>query len=262
MAGAVSYEVEGAVATVTITRPDSMNSLTQAAKEQLLAAVTRATSDPAVRAVILTGTGRAFTVGQDLREHAAMIESGDPAPMRTVRDHYNPLVRLLREAPKPVIAAINGTAAGAGLGIALACDLRIAADTARFTTAFAGIGLSVDSGLSWTLPRFVGAGGAAALLMLAEPFTAAQALELGLVNLVVPADAVAASARELATRLAAGPTAAYASIKAALDQAASVGFTEALEFEDAQQSIAGATADHRAAVKAFLAKEPPLFEGR
>ena len=138
-----------------------------------------------MRALVLTGSGRAFCVGQDLREHAALLEAGDPAPLSTVREHYNPLVTMLHELPIPTIAAINGTAAGAGLGIACALDLRIGATGARYTTAFAGIGLTADSGLSWTLPRLVGAGRAQALLLLAEPFTTEQALDMGLLNAVV-----------------------------------------------------------------------------
>ena len=259
---AVLLDVTGAVATITLNRPDAMNSMTLEAKAALNEAVQSVAGDPRVRALVLTGTGRAFCVGQDLREHAALLESGDPAPLSTVKEHYNPLITALAALPFPTIAALNGTAAGAGLGIACALDLRIAAAGARLTTAFAGIGLTADSGLSWTLPRLVGAGRAAALLLLAEPFTTEQALEMGLVNVVVPADQVLAVATELATRLAAGPTAAYAAIKESLVAGASSSLLDTLAKEDELQTRAGQTVDHRNAVSSFLAKQVPVFEGR
>ena len=262
MSDTVLLDVTGGVGTVTLNRPEGMNALTVEAKLALREAVESAAADDAVRAVVLTGTGRAFCVGQDLREHAALLESGDPAPLSTVRDHYNPLVTALAAMPKPVIAAVNGTAAGAGLGIACACDFRIGAAGARYTTAFAGIGLTADSGLSWSLPRIVGAGRAAALLLLAEPFTAEQALEMGLLNAVVPAEQVLPAAVELAGRLAAGPTTAYACLKESLAFGASAGLVETLAKEDELQTRAGATEDHRNAVQSFLAKQPPTFTGR
>ena len=261
MSDTVLLDRSGAVATITLNRPEGMNALTVEAKTALLEAVTSVASDSSVRAVVLTGTGRAFCVGQDLREHAALLEAGDPAPLSTVREHYNPVVTLIAAMPKPVIAAVNGTAAGAGLGLACACDFRIAAAGSRFTTAFAGIGLTADSGLSWTLPRLVGSGRAAALLLLAEPFTTEQALEMGLVNAVVPAEQVLPAALELATRLAAGPTAAYACIKESLSHAADATLVEALAKEDELQTRAGATADHQSAVQSFLAKQLPVFAG-
>ena len=262
MSDTVLLDVADGVATITLNRPDGMNALTVEAKLALNEAVSSVAADETVRAVVLTGNGRAFCVGQDLREHAALLEAGDPAPLATVREHYNPLVTAIATMPKPVIAAVNGTAAGAGLGIACACDFRIGAAGARYTTAFAGIGLTADSGLSWSLPRIVGAGRAAALLLLAEPFTTEQALEMGLLNAVVPAEQVLPAALELATRLAAGPTAAYACIKESLAFAASSSLVEALEKEDELQTRAGGTADHAGAVRSFLAKQPPVFEGR
>src|SRR3954447_22556590 len=141
------------VATLTMNRPESMNSLSVALKEALLDAAQDVAADPAVRAVVLTGTGRGFCVGQDLREHVALLEADDPAPLATVTEHYNPLVLTLATIPKPVIAAVNGMAAGAGAGLAFACDFRIAANTAGFLIAFANVGLTLDSGVSWTLPR-------------------------------------------------------------------------------------------------------------
>jgi 2-(1,2-epoxy-1,2-dihydrophenyl)acetyl-CoA isomerase len=262
MTDSVLLDVTGAVATITLNRPDAMNSLTVEAKVALNEAVRAVAGDSRVRALVLTGTGRAFCVGQDLREHATLLDAGDPAPLATVHEHYNPLVTALAALPFPTIAALNGTAAGAGLGLACALDLRIAAAGARLTTAFAGIGLTADSGLSWTLPRLVGAGRAAALMLLAEPFTTEQAMEMGLLNMVVPADQVLPVAQELAARLAAGPTAAYACIKESLRFGTGASLVEALAKEDELQTRAGQTADHRGAVKAFLAKEQPVFEGR
>lgn len=262
MTDSVLLDVTGAVATITLNRPDAMNSLTVEGKVALNEAVQSVAADSRVRALVLTGTGRAFCVGQDLREHAALLEAGDPAPLSTVREHYNPLVTALAALPFPTIAAINGTAAGAGLGLACALDLRVAAAGARFTTAFAGIGLTADSGLSWSLPRLVGAGRAAALLLLAEPFTTEQALEMGLVNVVVPPEQVLAVATELATRLAAGPTAAYDCIKQSLRAGADGSLVETLAKEDELQTKAGQTTDHHNAVRSFLAKELPVFEGR
>ena len=262
MSDTVLLERTGAVAVLTLNRPEALNSLVVEMKVALLRAVEQVAGDDAVRAVVLTGAGRAFCVGQDLREHAALLEAGDPAPLSTVREHYNPVVTALAEMRKPVVAAVNGTAAGAGLGLACAADFRIGAAGARFTTAFTGIGLTADSGLSWTLPRLVGAGRAAALLLLAEPFTTEQALEMGLLNAAVAPESVLPAALELAERLSQGPTAAYASVKASLRFAADSTLVEALAEEDRQQTIAGRTQDHAAAVRSFLAKQPAVFSGR
>ena len=262
MSDTVLLERTGAVAVVTLNRPEALNSLVREMKVALRDTVSALRDDDSVRAVVLTGAGRAFCVGQDLREHAALLEAGDPAPLSTVREHYNPVVTALSEMGKPTIAAINGTAAGAGLGLACALDFRIGASGARFTTAFAGIGLTADSGLSWTLPRLVGSGRASALLLLAEPFHAEQALEMGMLNAVVAPEAVLPAALELADRLAAGPTAAYACIKASLRTAADSTLVEALAEEDRLQTLAGRTQDHAAAVRSFLAKEPAVFSGR
>ncbi|MCW2606097.1 MAG: paaG [Frankiales bacterium] len=258
----VQLQVQGPVATVVLDRPEGMNALTVTMKLALLDVLQQVHDDAAVRAVVLTGSGRAFCVGQDLREHAALLDAGNPAPLSTVRDHYNPIATLLATMPKPVVAALNGTAAGAGLGLACACDFRIGAAGSKYTTAFTGIGLTADSGLSWSLPRLVGAGRAMALLLLAEAFTAEQALEMGLLNAVVAAEQVLPAAQELAGRLAAGPTAAYALVKESVRHASDSTFVEALAKEDELQTRAGETEDHRAAVRAFLAKERPVFTGR
>lgn len=258
----VLLDVADGVATVTLNRPEGLNSLTLDAKVALNEAVAAVAADARVRALVLTGTGRAFCVGQDLKEHAALLDSGDPAPLSTVSEHFNPLVTLLAELPFPTIAAINGTAAGAGLGLACALDYRVGAAGARYTTAFAGIGLTADSGLSWTLPRLVGAGRAAQLLLLAEPFSSEHALEIGLLNALVPAEDVLSTATALATRLASGPTVAYGCLKESIAYGASHSLGETLLKEDELQARAGRTSDHQQAVQSFLAKRPPVFQGR
>jgi 2-(1,2-epoxy-1,2-dihydrophenyl)acetyl-CoA isomerase len=250
------------VATLTLNRPESMNSLSVELKEALLDATRQVSSDPAVRAVLLTGNGRGFCVGQDLREHVALLEAGDPAPLATVSAHYNPLLLTLAGMPKPVIAAVNGMAAGAGAGLAFACDFRIAARSAGFLLAFANVGLTLDSGVSWTLPRIVGQARATALAILAEPVTAEAALDMGLVNAVVEPDHLSPSAYELAARLAAGPTAAYAAIKESIAYAATTDLAGALAKEDELQTAMGGTEDHRMSTAAFVRKEKPTFLGR
>jgi 2-(1,2-epoxy-1,2-dihydrophenyl)acetyl-CoA isomerase len=260
--GTVLLDVEDGVATLTLNRPEGMNALTLDAKRGLLEAVGAVRTDASVRALVVTGSGRAFCVGQDLREHAALLEAGDPAPLSTVRDHYNPLVSALAALPFPTVAAVNGTAAGAGLGLACVLDFRIGASGSRYTTAFTGIGLTADSGLSWTLPRLVGEGRARALLLLAEPFTAEQALEMGMLNAVVAPEQVLPSAQELARKLAIGPTAAYACVKQSIATASASSLEEALAEEDRMQTRAGGTEDHQAAVRSFLAKQVPVFTGR
>jgi 2-(1,2-epoxy-1,2-dihydrophenyl)acetyl-CoA isomerase len=261
-ADVLTTERTGGVFTITLNRPALMNSLSVALKEALLEAVRAAAADPEVRAVVLTGNGRGFCVGQDLREHVALLEAGDPSPLSTVTEHYNPLILALARMPKPVIAAVNGMAAGAGAGLAFACDFRIAASTAGFLIAFANVGLSLDSGVSWTLPRLVGQARATALSLLAEPIPAEAALEMGLVNAVVEPENLLPSAQELAAKLAAGPTAAYAAIKESIAYAASTDLEAALAKEGELQNALGKTADHRNSTAAFVAKEKPVFLGR
>lgn len=261
MSETVLYDVTDGVATITLNRPDGMNSLTFEMKELLRTTVERAAGDPSARAVILTGAGRAFCAGQDLREHADNLAAGKGLD-DTVRRHYNPVVLAITTMRKPVVAAVNGVAAGAGAALAFACDLVVASDKAKFATAFTGIGLAPDSGMSWTLQRLVGRAKAAELLLLGEPVKAAEALEMGLVNRVVPADELAPASVELARRLAEGPTAAYGAVKAALDHAATHDLASALEREAVLQDECAKTSDHKNATEAFLKKQQPTFEGR
>ncbi|MFF4832002.1 enoyl-CoA hydratase/isomerase family protein [Streptomyces sp. NPDC001315] len=267
MADTVLYEVSDGLATITLNRPEAMNALNISTKVALRDAVEAAAADGAVRAVLLTAAGdRAFCVGQDLKEHIGLLaadrETGSGQTMSTVKEHYNPIVRALAGAPKPVVAAVNGVAAGAGFGFALAADYRIVADTAAFNTSFAGVALTADSGISWTLPRVVGPGRAADLLLFPRSIKAQEAYELGIANRVVPADELRGEAEKVARTLAEGPTVAYAALKEAVFYGLSHSLAETLEKEDELQARAGASEDHSIAVQAFVNKEKPKYLGR
>jgi 2-(1,2-epoxy-1,2-dihydrophenyl)acetyl-CoA isomerase len=257
-------ERDGAVVTLTLNRPDSMNSLNVDLKNALRDTVAALATDDGCRAVVLTGAGRAFCVGQDLREHVAGLESdAEGPPLSTVVEHYNPLVLGLAGMPKPVVAAVRGMAAGAGASLALLADFRIGGPKTAFLMAFANVGLAADSGASFTLPRLVGQAKAVEMLMLAEPVPAAEAARIGLLNRLVDDDEqVLPAAKELAARLAAGPTVAYAQIKKELAAAASGSLADALDVEAAAQAQCGQTEDHRNATFAFVRKEKPVFNGR
>ncbi len=254
-------EVADGIAWLRLNRPDAMNSLDNALKDALVAALREVGDDPAVRCVVLTGTGRAFCVGQDLKEHVRSL--GDPTSTleTTVTDHYNPIVIALSTMNKPVVAALNGVAAGAGMSFALACDFRVASEQSGLNTSFAGIALSCDSGASWTLPRLVGPARAKELLLLPRTVSAAEALAMGLVTKVVPADELEATVTELARTLADGPTLAYGSIRRAVAYSAGADLPAALAHEAELMALTGGSSDHRAAVDAFLAKEKPTYTG-
>ncbi len=262
MTDVLHYDLADSVATVTLNRPDAMNALDTELKVALRDALAEAAADPRVRAVVLTGSGRAFCVGQDLAEHAQNLDADPEAVWSTVPEHYTPIATALATMAKPVVAAVNGTAAGAGAAFSFACDFRVAADTATFTMAFSAVGLSADSGSSWSLPRLVGLAKAKELLMLPTTLTAAQALEIGLVTEVVQADEVSDRARSLAVRLASGPTLAYGAIRRSLAFSGGRGIEESLDFEGEMMALTGSTADHRNAVASFLAKDKPRFQGR
>ncbi|NKQ57871.1 enoyl-CoA hydratase [Amycolatopsis sp. K13G38] len=250
------------VRTLTMNRPKAYNSLTTELKERLLTALRDAAETADVRAVVLTGAGKAFCAGQDLKEHVGLLQAGDTAPLRTVAEHYNPIVRTIVDMPKPVVAAVNGPAAGAGAAFAYACDLRLAAASSNFLMAFANVGLGPDSGAAWTLQRLVGYGRAAELMLLARTVDAQEALRLGLVSEVVVDDELAVRAHAIAAKLAAGPTVAYAKIKEVLGVGARATLEDTLAAEEAAQAALGATADHREAVEAFVAKRKPEFRGK
>jgi 2-(1,2-epoxy-1,2-dihydrophenyl)acetyl-CoA isomerase len=259
----VTCVVEGGVATITLSRPDAMNSLDVATKVALRDAVTRAADDPAARCVVLTGSGRAFCVGQDLKEHVQILQSGSSDELfRTVPEHYNPIVTAVATMPKPVIAALNGVAAGAGASLAFACDFRVLAESASYNLAFSGIALSCDTGSSWTLPRLVGPAKAIELMYFPRTIPAREALELGLATSVVQSDGLTSSVRELAGRLAQGPTLSYGAIRRSIAFSAGHDFESSLAFEAEMMARTGETEDHRNAVDAFMAKQKPTFQGR
>jgi 2-(1,2-epoxy-1,2-dihydrophenyl)acetyl-CoA isomerase len=263
MTDPVLIDLTDGVATITLNRPDAMNSLDVATKEALLEAVRSVADDAAARCVVLTGSGRAFCVGQDLKQHIEILDSADPDQLfRTVAEHYNPIVTTLAGMAKPVIAAINGVAAGAGASLAFACDLRILADTAGYNLAFAGVALSCDTGSSFTLQRLVGPAKAIELLYQPRTIKADEALALGLATRVVPADTLKDEVRALAVGLAAGPTVAYGAMRRSVAYAAGHTFEEAVAFESRMMTLTGATEDHRAAAHAFVDKQKPVFEGR
>ncbi|MGR6917609.1 enoyl-CoA hydratase/isomerase family protein [[Actinomadura] parvosata] len=258
----VSVERDGAVAVVTLNRPERRNALDGKTKTALRGALEDVAADDAVRAVLLTGTGGSFCAGQDLAEHAAALRDDPAHAFDTVEEDYAPVIRLLATMPKPVVAAVNGTCVGAGLALALACDLRVLAEDAVFGTAFSAIGLTCDSGLSSTLTRAVGEPRARELVLLAEPFGAEQAVAWGISGRVVPRDEVGTEGRALAARLAAGPTAAYAETKRLIAQSWERDLGATLRAEAQAQARLGLTADHAGAVEAFLGKRKPTFEGR
>lgn len=261
-ASPIDVTVADGVAWLRLNRPDAMNALDRALKVALRDALRSAADDPEVRCVVLTGNGRAFCVGQDLKEHVADLASGETSLATTVTEHYNQIVMLLATMNKPVVAALNGVAAGAGLSFALACDVRVLVEGAGLNTAFAGIALSCDSGASWSLPRLVGPALAKDLLMFPRTIPADEALALGLVSKVVAAGDFDGVVTELAASLAAGPTLAYGSIRRAVAFSAGTNLQDALAHEAELMALTGRSADHQVAVDAFLAKEKPTFSGR
>jgi 2-(1,2-epoxy-1,2-dihydrophenyl)acetyl-CoA isomerase len=252
-------ERDGGVLTLRMNRPQALNAINAALLLALRRAFEAAARDREVRAVVLTGEGRAFSSGGDVKEMAERKEAGHTDLGADLREHYLPLVRAIRGCPKPVIAAVNGVAAGAGLSLALTCDLRIAADDARLTMAFVRIGLVPDAGGLFFLSRLCGFGKAMELALTGDTVDAAEALRIGLVNAVVPSDRLAAAARERARAFSAGPAETYALIKRGLERALSLDLEQALELEAQLQTLAGRTADHQQAVRAFLDKRQPAF---
>ncbi len=251
----VQTDRAGALLTVTLDRPEVLNALTPALLGELRDAL-RDVADPDVRAVLLTGAGRGFCAGADL---SALPEAAVEAIVET---HYNPVVRELAALRKPVVAAVNGVAAGAGLSLALACDLRLLSEAAVLTTGFGGIGLALDAGMSYTLPRLVGPARALELAYTGRKVTADEALSLGLGELVLSADGFLGAATAFAARLADGPTGSYARIKAQVAASPTNTLDEQLELEARLQGEASRTADFAEGVRAFREKRRPRFLGR
>ncbi|MGA9873683.1 MAG: enoyl-CoA hydratase-related protein [Rhodococcus sp. (in: high G+C Gram-positive bacteria)] len=249
----VRLDISDGLATITLGR----SALDTATKIAFREAVDGAGD---ARAVLITAEGKNFCVGQDLGEHVTALETDPSTAMDTVGVHYNPLIRAIEALTAPVVVSIPGACVGAGLGIALAGDIRVAGTRSSFATAFTGIGLAADSGLSYSLVESLGASRASALMLLGDKITAEQALAWGLVHRVVPEDEVSTTAFELARTLASGPTEAYRQVKSLVAASAS-GLSDALDRELIAQKHLGRTADHRAAVEAFLAKAKPTFTG-
>lgn len=242
---------------LTLNRPDALNALNAELRHALLAALNAARKDDDTRAVIITGAGRGFCAGADLRGGSAERQF-----RRVLTAEYNPLVTAMRALPKPVVAAVNGVAAGAGVSLALAADLVVAADEARFVPAFNRIGLVPDSGLTRTLVRGLGRHRAMEILLGERELGAAEARDLGLVSAVVPTAKLEEAARELARRLAGGPTRAIGLTKRLIDAAEDANLADALASEAALQELAGRSEDHAEGVAAFGEKREPRFSGR
>jgi 2-(1,2-epoxy-1,2-dihydrophenyl)acetyl-CoA isomerase len=258
----LSVRRDGAATWITLDRPDALNALDGPVKEALVGALREAAGDPGVRAVALTGSGRAFCVGQDLRELESGYREGRAADFAAALErHYVPICRLLAEMPKPTVAVVNGVAAGAGVSLALACDLRLASSAARWRLAFSGIGLVPDAGSTWHLPRVVGLSRAMEMALLGDWVDADQALAFGLVNRVFPAEDLQREAEAVLSALAAGPTLAFGRTKALFRDHLGTDLAGALADEAEAQVASGQTKDHLEGVIAFLEKRPPNFQG-
>lgn len=257
----ILFEQAEGVATLTLNRPDKLNSFTETMHGEVRDALA-ATRLGGARCLLLTGAGRGFCTGQDLNSRKFGPDDPPPDLGHSLDTHYNPLVRALRELEMPVVCAVNGVAAGAGANIALACDIVLAAESARFIQSFAKVGLIPDAGGTWMLPRLVGMARARGLALLAEPVTAAQAEAWGMIWKCLPDDQLMPTAVVLARHLATRPTAGLALAKKALDASAANTLDRQLDLERDLQRQAGRTADYREGVAAFLQRREPKFTGR
>ena len=259
----LDYSVEEQVALIVLNRPQVLNAFDDELGSLLRARVAEAAADSEVRCIVITGAGRAFSAGEDLAALAQSYEAGRaPDLARILTQRYNPLIKELRAAPKPVVAGLNGVAAGAGASVALACDFRVASERASLSFPFAGVGLVPDSGATWFLTRMLGPARAMELAFSGSALSSADAQELGLVNEVVPADEFEGRLQAVAARLAHGPTTALALTKGLIEAALSHTLDQQLEAEALAQGVAGATQNHLEGVRAFLSKREPEFEGR
>ena len=253
----ILYQARGDVACITLNRPDVLNSFDAAMSVQLQQVLADIASDVKIRAIYLTGAGRAFCAGQDLAEAGGISDFA-----AHVRSMYNPIVLALRRMPKPVICAVNGVAAGAGANLALACDIVVAAEEASFLQAFVKIGLVPDTGGTWSLPRLVGHAQAAAMMLLGDKIPARRAFELGMIYQVCPLAELETIAFELATRLATQPTYAVSLIKQLLAVSSHHSLEQQLALEAEHQGLAGRSSDYHEGVRAFLEKRSPKFTGK
>lgn len=256
-------ERDGGLSVITLDRPDVLNAFDETLTSALFAAIMDTASDASVRALVITGAGRAFSAGQDLRDRAMQVETG--AELRLgdeLRRRYHPLITAIREMRKPVVAAINGVVAGAGLGLAVACDVRVASGSAVFRAAWSRVGLVPDAGSAFFLPRLVGWGRAVDMILTGEPVNAEEALRIGLVTRVWPDAEFADGWRAYARTLAQGATEAFALSKEGLNAAWDRDFASFLELESSLQDRAGRTRDYVEGVRAFTSKTSAKFEGR
>jgi 2-(1,2-epoxy-1,2-dihydrophenyl)acetyl-CoA isomerase len=249
----------GRVLTLTMNRGEALNALNQEALRALRKAFEAASRDPSIGSVILTGSGRAFCTGADLRELSGRYQAGDSELGNDLRQNYAPLIQAIRSCPKPVVAALNGTAAGAGLSLALACDLRLAASNAQLIVVFIRVGLVPDAGSLFFLTRIFGLSKATEMALTGEAMSAEEAHRLGAIAAVVPSDELAAFAMERAALLAEGASRTYGLIKRGLERAMDLDLAQTLELESHLQTLAAKTPDHREAVAAFLEKRKPVF---
>lgn len=255
----ILYALDGGVLIITLNRPDVLNAFNRKMGDEVQDALKKAERDPEVRCIVFTGAGRAFSSGEDLKARQAEGITGFGA---TLRERYNPIVLKMRNMEKPIIGSINGAAAGAGLSLALACDLRVASEKASFIEVFVRVGLVPDSGASFLLPRLVGLGKALEMAFTGDAVDAAEAYRVGLVNTVVPPDQLESATRELASRLAKGPTKAIGLAKRNMNRALDAEMLSVLEYEVHAQEAAGSSADYKEGLSAFLEKRTPNFTGK
>lgn len=254
----ILFHIENGIAFITLNRADKLNSFNREMALLLQSKLDECASLHEVRAVYLTGAGKGFCAGQDLAE---VVDPNGPGMQRILSEHYNPIITRLRHMPKPVVAAVNGVAAGAGANIALACDIVVATQSASFIQAFSKIGLIPDSGGTYTLPRLIGWQKASALMMLGDKVTAEEAERLGMLYKVFPDEVFSESSKKIAATLSQMPTKALAYIKHALNQSASNDLEAQLQLEDVYQQKAADTDDFKEGVQAFLDKRAPQFKG-
>ena len=256
-------ELKDGVFTITLNRPDSLNSFDDTMSFELQKALKEVEKNKEARCVVLTGAGRAFSAGQDLKARSIQVtDDGYPHLGDSIAKRYAPIISKIRHMEKPVIAKVNGVAAGAGASLAFACDMRIVHDKVKFLQAFVKVGLIPDSGACWLLPRLCGLGRAIELAMTGETITAEKALEYGLVNQVVSVEELDKTVDELASSFANGPTKAYGLMKRAFNQAMVTAIDDYLAYEAVTQEIAGRTDDYTEGVKAFTEKREPVFTGK
>ena len=255
----ILFEQENGVGRITFNRPEVFNSMNAAMRREMLEALERCEQESDVRAVYITGTGKAFCAGQDLQE---VTDPNGPSLTEIISSGYNPIVMKIRSIGQPVVCAVNGVAAGAGANIALSCDITVAAGSASFTQAFSKIGLIPDSGGTWTLPRLIGMQRATALMMLSDKITALEAAAMGMIWKTFPDESFAQESLQLAETLAQMPTKGLAYTKQALNRSFSNDLNAQLALEDQLQTAAGQTHDYREGVAAFLEKRKPRFKGQ